>query len=91
MIRRYSEFTDGYQSSIFCGMGRNWEADTSASFARRLGKSAAELGDTGGRDGCPDIWELSNGDIAVVGRDVTAAYEAGCLPTLRWRAMSAWS
>ena len=59
---------------MFCGMGRNWEADTSASFARRLGKSAAELGDTGGRDGCPDIWELSNGDIAVVGRDVTAAY-----------------
>jgi hypothetical protein len=55
-------------------MGRNWEADTSASFARRLGKSAAELRDTGGRDGCPDIWELSNGDIAVIGRDVTAAY-----------------
>jgi hypothetical protein len=74
IIRRYSEFTDGYESSIFCGMGRNWEADISASFARRLGKSAAELGDTGGRDGCPDIWELSNGDIAVVGRDVTAAY-----------------
>jgi hypothetical protein len=56
-------------------MGRNWEADTCASFARRLGKSAAELGDTGGRDGCPDIWELSNGDIVVIGRDVTAAYE----------------
>jgi hypothetical protein len=58
---------------------RNWGTDTSASFARRLGKSAAELGDTGGRDGCPDIWELSNGDIAVVGRDVTAAYK-GRLP-----------
>jgi hypothetical protein len=67
-------FTDRYELSIICGMGRNWEADTSASFARRLGKSAAELDKTGGRDGCPDIWELSNGDIAVVGRDVTAAY-----------------
>lgn len=55
-------------------MGRNWEADASASLARRLGKSAAELGDTGGRDGCPDIWELSNGDIAVVGRDLTGVY-----------------
>jgi hypothetical protein len=32
-------------------------------------------GGTGGRDGCPDIWELSNGDIVVIGRDVTAAYE----------------
>jgi hypothetical protein len=60
-------------------MERNWEADVSASFVRRLGKSALELGDTGGRDGCPDIWELSNGDIAVVGRDVTASYQ-GRLP-----------
>jgi len=60
---------------MFCAMERKWEADTSASFVRRLGKSAAELGDTGGMDGCPDIWELSNGDIAVVGRDVTAAYQ----------------
>ena len=23
---------------------------------------------------CPDIWRLDNGDIAVVGRDVTAAF-----------------
>jgi hypothetical protein len=60
-------------------MERNWEADVSASFVRRLGKSALELGETGGRDGCPDIWELSNGDIAVVGRDVTVPYQ-GRLP-----------
>jgi hypothetical protein len=44
-----------------------------------LGKSAAELGATGGRDGCPDIWQLDNGDVAVIGRDLTAAYR-GRLP-----------
>jgi hypothetical protein len=60
-------------------MDRKWEADASASFSRRLGKSAKELGDTGGRDGCPDIWELSNGDIVVIGRDVTVSYK-GRLP-----------
>jgi hypothetical protein len=60
-------------------MARVWEADPAALFTRRLGKSAAELGNTDGRDGCPDIWELDNGDIAVIGRDLTAAYES-CLP-----------
>ena len=53
---------------------RTWEADPAASLLRRLGKSALELGQTGGRDGCPDIWQLDNGDIAVIGRDLTAAY-----------------
>jgi hypothetical protein len=24
---------------------------------------------------CPDIWELDNGDIAVIGSDLTAVYE----------------
>jgi hypothetical protein len=56
-------------------MARQWEADGSASFSRRLGKSAEELDATGGRDGCPDIWELDNGDIAVIGRDLTASYQ----------------
>jgi hypothetical protein len=55
-------------------MARPWEADPSALFARRLGKSAEELGDSKGKDDCPDIWELDNGDIAVIGRDLTAAY-----------------
>ncbi|MEE1803734.1 MULTISPECIES: hypothetical protein [unclassified Streptomyces] len=55
-------------------MARPWEADPSASFSRRLGKSAEELDVTNGKDGCPDIWELDNGDIAVVGRDLTDAY-----------------
>jgi len=55
-------------------MTRAWEADPSATMIRRLGKSAAELGTTGGEDGCPDIWELDNGDIAVIGRDLTGSY-----------------
>ncbi|WP_016906874.1 hypothetical protein [Streptomyces xiaopingdaonensis] len=55
-------------------MKRAWEANASAEFHRRLGRSPAELGITGGRDGCPDIWQLDNGDIAVIGRDMTHAY-----------------
>ncbi|MFJ7625971.1 hypothetical protein ACIQZN_05710 [Streptomyces sp. NPDC097595] len=55
-------------------MTRGWEADPSSPLLRRLGKSPAELGTTGGEQGCPDIWELANGDIAVVGRDLTDSY-----------------
>ncbi|MEU3772086.1 hypothetical protein AB0F11_02510 [Streptomyces sp. NPDC032472] len=55
-------------------MTRPWEADASASFARRLGKSAQELNHTKDDDGCPDIWELDNGDVVVIGRDMTDAY-----------------
>ncbi len=55
-------------------MARAWEADPSALFERRLGKSAAELGNSDGRDECPDIWQLDNGDVAVIGRDLTTAY-----------------
>ncbi|MER7672871.1 hypothetical protein ABTY61_31070 [Kitasatospora sp. NPDC096128] len=57
-------------------MNQPWDADPDAALTRRLGKSPAELGTTGGRDGCPDVWELDNGDIAVIGRDLTAAYQA---------------
>jgi hypothetical protein len=57
-------------------MSTEWEADRSALFAKRLGKSAAQLGTTKGKDGCPEIWQLSNGDIAVIGRDLTANYAA---------------
>lgn len=53
---------------------RGWEADPSADLSRRLGNSAEEDGITGGKQGCPDIWELSNGDIAVIGRDLTESY-----------------
>jgi hypothetical protein len=55
-------------------MARAWEADPSALFARRLGKSAKELGTSDNRDDCPDIWQLDNGDIAVIGRDLTDLY-----------------
>jgi hypothetical protein len=66
------------------GFGRDfvaekWEADSSASFVRRFGKSSHELGQTSGNSSCPDIWELDNGDIAVIGSDLTTSYE-GRLP-----------
>jgi hypothetical protein len=55
-------------------MTRPWEASPEATFSRRLGKSPRELEVTNGRPGCPDIWELSNGDVAVIGRDLTRNY-----------------
>ncbi|MFF3753387.1 hypothetical protein ACFYYH_23435 [Streptomyces sp. NPDC002018] len=55
-------------------MARAWEADPSALFERRLGKSAEELGHSDGKDACPDIWQLDNGDIAVIGRDLTSHF-----------------
>ncbi|GAA4240587.1 hypothetical protein GCM10022254_65850 [Actinomadura meridiana] len=57
-------------------MYQAWQADASASFLRRLGKSSKELGNTNGRDGCPDIWELDNGDVAVIGQDLTDSYRS---------------
>jgi hypothetical protein len=55
-------------------MRNSWGADLSAGFVRRLGKSAKELGVTNDADDCPDLWELENGDVAVIGRDRTEAY-----------------
>jgi hypothetical protein len=60
-------------------MGDKWDANPAANFCRRLGKSAHELGTTGGNASCPEIWELDNGDIAVIGTELTSAY-AGRLP-----------
>jgi hypothetical protein len=57
-------------------MTRAWDADPSALFERRLGQSPQELGVTEDRNGCPDIWQLSNGDVAVIGRDLTDVYTA---------------
>lgn len=57
-------------------MAGAWEADPSASFVKRLGKSAAELGNSDGREQCPDMWQLSNGDIAVIGKDMTGDYRS---------------
>lgn len=55
-------------------MARPWEAEPTAAMARRLGRSPEELDNTDRASGCPDIWELDNGDIAVIGRDLTDAY-----------------
>jgi hypothetical protein len=57
-------------------MARPWEADPTAAFRRRLGKSALELGGSNARPDCPDIWELDNGHVAVIGRDLTVAYSS---------------
>lgn len=61
-----------------------WSPDPSASFSRRLGISPQTPGSgrehdengSGGEGGCPDIWELDNGDVAVIGRDLTGQYES---------------
>lgn len=62
------------------GARRSWEADPTATFVRRFGLAPRDL-DLGndttgsqGKVGCPDIWQLSNGDVAVIGRDLTEAY-----------------
>jgi hypothetical protein len=55
-------------------MSEKWDADPMASFQRRLGKSAHELGTTGGNASCPEIWELDNGDVAIIGTELTASY-----------------
>ena len=60
-------------------MGEKWNADPEASFHRRLGKSAHELETTSGNASCPEIWELDNGDIAIIGTELTARYR-GRLP-----------
>ena len=60
-------------------MSGKWDADPAAGFRRRLGKSAHELGTTAGDASCPELWELDNGDIAVIGTELTSAYR-GRLP-----------
>ena len=60
------------------------------SFLRRLGPDPHNNGlQSVGLNGCPDLWELSNGDIAVIGIDITQAFAdslpstAGCGPDER--------
>jgi hypothetical protein len=48
-------------------------------FIKRIGPDPHANGaQSVGCRGCPDIWELANGDFAVIGIDMTAA--AGMLP-----------
>lgn len=55
-------------------MAGKWDADETAGFLRRLGKSAHELDITGGNASCPEMWELANGDVAVIGTNLTDSY-----------------
>ena len=46
-------------------------------FSKRIGPDPHANGaQSVGCDGCPDMWELENGDIAVIGIDITAAEKA---------------
>ena len=60
------------------------------SFHRRLGPDPHSNGlQSAGLNGCPDLWELSDGDIAVIGIDITHVFAdrlpstAGCGPDER--------
>lgn len=61
-----------------------WQPDPTATMTRRLGMAPSEPGSGGGnrtattvgKNGCPDIWALSNGDVAVIGRDLTEEYRS---------------
>ena len=64
--------------------------NTPIEFRRRIGQDPHANGAKSvGCDGCPDIWELSNGDFAVIGIDITDAAwmklpaTAGCGPDER--------
>lgn len=59
-------------------------------FLRRIGPDpASNVVPCSGCRGCPDIWELDNGDFAIIGMDITAAAianlptTAGCAPDER--------
>ena len=63
---------------------------TPPAFLRRIGPDPHANGaQTAACRGCPDIWELENGDFAVIGIDITEASEkhlppsAGCGPDER--------
>ena len=47
-------------------------------FLRRLGPDPHLNGQlTAACNGCPDVWELENGDIAIIGVRITEAAKAG--------------
>lgn len=59
-------------------------------FRRRIGRTPQQNGvQCGGCYECPDVWELADGDFAVIGEDITAAARAtlpavaGCGPNER--------
>ena len=51
-------------------------------FLKRLGPDPHANGaQSVGCDGCPDIWELDNGDFAIIGTDITDAARMNLPPT----------
>ena len=58
-------------------------------FVRRIGPGAsAAVQNCYGTYGCPDLWEMEDGDFAVIGTDITEHASklpptAGCAPTER--------
>jgi len=50
-----------------------------AMFKRRIGPPVHDGGASSGANSCPDIWELADGDFAVIGVDRTSEL-AGHLP-----------
>ncbi|MGD0745514.1 MAG: hypothetical protein ABSA45_10190 [Verrucomicrobiota bacterium] len=51
-------------------------------FLKRLGPDPHANGaKSAGCDGCPDIWEIDDGDFAIIGIDITAAATAKLPPT----------
>jgi hypothetical protein len=66
-------------------MQEPWEADPYSAFTRRLGRSPADLGVTTAGPSCPEIWELTNGDFAVIGRDLTSHLRDRLPGTVRLR------
>lgn len=64
--------------------------NTPIEFLRRIGSDPHANGaQSSGCSGCPDIWELANGDFAIIGIDITDAAitklppSAGCGPDER--------
>jgi hypothetical protein len=56
--------------------------NTIMTFIKRIGPDPHENGaQTAGCRGCPDIWELENGDFAVIGIDITDAAVPKLPPT----------
>jgi hypothetical protein len=56
--------------------------NTPIEFHHRIGQDPQANGaQTAACRGCPDIWELANGDFAVIGIDITEATKAKLPPT----------
>jgi len=56
--------------------------DAACSFLRRLGPDPHAGGPTPAAQGCPDVWELSTGDFAVIGIRASGALRDALPPTV---------